>query len=354
MLFPLRMNGLALIGFSLLSIAPACVIVPQDDGGFTSDDSYNPRVPVPTHAPAPATLTASGAYDVRSMFDITAAAVLPQPAYELVGTLHDFSTAPAHTLLDLAEAAGVPAVAELRSALPDSIESRLEGWIDDKIEAVTINGVPVTQVAGDIAALGETALTQFAIDSTLDVGADGHAAHRLARLDFTPAGLDVRVAVGGLPGDIVAAEITASASHDTLELGAHSFGLPYGHYAWLALEAGVTAQYGAGIRDLLGAAVNCPAVAAAVSNKCVFGVCVGHRAQLLEVCERGLDEVVDRARGKLEELRFDAIRLDAGTATLAAPGADGVATRLDGGTWSAQIDAGLGLRSAPATFLGTR
>jgi hypothetical protein len=353
------MRGLALIGFSLLSIAPACVIAPPDGGRDPGYDYYDPSPspapsPSPFPSPSPASPTARGAYEVRSMFDITAAAVLPQPAYDLVETLHDFSTAPAHTLLDLAEDAGVPAVSELRAALPDSIESRLEGWIDDRIEAVTINGVPVTQVAGDIAALGETTLTQFAIDSTLDVGTDGHAAHRLVRLDFTPAGLDVRVPVGQLPGDIVAANLTATASHGTLALSAHDFGLPYGHYAWQALEAGMTAQYGAGVRGLLGAAVNCPAVADAVANKCAFGVCVGHRSQLLEICERGLDEVVNRARDKFEAQRFDAIRFDAGTATLAAPGTNGIATRLDGGVWTAKIDAGLGLRRAPATFTGAR
>ena len=343
------MRTLALLGFSLLSIAPACVIVPPEGGSDPGDDTVDPA---PTPAPAPS--TARGAYQVRSMFDITAAAVLPQPAYELVETLGDFSTAPAHTLIDLAADAGVPAVSELRAALPDSLESRLEGWIDERIEAVKINGVPVTQVAGNIAALGELALTRFAIDSTLDVRTDGHAGHRLARLDFTPAGLDVQVPVGALPGDIVAADITATVSRGVLKLGGHAFGLPYGHYAWQALEAGVTAQYGAGVRALLGAAVNCPAVADSVASKCVLGVCVGHRAQLLEICERGLDEVVDRAQDQFEAQRFDAIRLDAGTATIAAPSADGIATRIDGGIWAAQIDAGLGLRRAPATFTGTR
>lgn len=348
------MRALALLGFSLLSIAPACVIAPPDDGG-RGDDYYDPSpYPSPSPAPSPASSTARGAYQLRSTFDLTAAAVLPQPAYDLVETLHDFSTAPAHTLIDLAEDAGVPAVSELRAALPDSLESQLEGWIDTRIRAATINGVPVTQVAGDIAALGEAALTHFAIDSALEVGADGHAAHRLARLDFTPAGLDVRVPVGALPGDLVAATLTATASRGTLALGAHGFGLPYGHYAWQALEAGMTAQYGAGVRGLLGAAVNCPAVADSVASKCVLGVCVGHRAQLLEICERGLDEVVSRARAEFEAQRFDAIRLDAGTATLAAPGPDGVATQLDAGAWTARIDAGLGLRRAPATFTGAR
>lgn len=346
------MRGLSLLGFSLLSIAPACVIVPPDDA---ADDGFTDSpTPAPSPTPSPTSTIARGAYQIRSTFDLTAAAVLPEPAYDLVETLHAFSTAPAHTLLDLAADAGVPAVAELRAALPDALESRLEGWIDDRIEAVTIGGVPVTQVAGQIASLGETALTRFAIDSTLDVRADGRAVHRLARLDFTPAGLDARLDVGALPGDIVAADPTATSARGALALGVHGFGLPYGHYAWQALETATTARYGAGARELLGAAVDCPALASAIASKCVLGACVGHSAQLLAICEAGLDEVVGLARSRVEAQRFDALRLDAGAATLAAPTADGTATRLDAGVWTARIDAGLGLRRAPATFTGRR
>ena len=247
----------------------------------------------------------------------------------------------------------MPAVSELRAALPDVLENKLEGWIDDQIEAVTVNGVPITQIAGELAALGETTLTQFAVDGELDVSG-ATAAHRLTALDFTPAGLDFRVALGGLPSDIVAATATASCTDGALALGDHRFGIPFGTYAWRALESATTAQYGAGVRALLGAAVSCPAIATTVANKCVLGVCVGHRAQLEQLCERGLDEVVARAKQKVEDVRFDAIRLEAGTATLADVGDDGVAARLTGGVWTAQIDASQGLRPVPATFTGAR
>jgi hypothetical protein len=352
------MNGLAtiIISFSVLSLAPGCFA----DSSAGSDDAHDddsvdpPLPPLPPAPPAPPPpVTARGAYQVRSTYDITASAVLPEPAYKVVETLHDFSTAPAHTLIDLAEAAGVPAVSELRAALPDSLESRLEGWIDDRIATVKINGVPVTQVAGELAALAELPLTEFAIDSTLDVR-EGSATHRLRTLDFTPAGLDAKIDIDVLPGDIVSAEVAASCKDSALTLGDHSFGLPYGVYAWRGIEAAVTAQYGAGIRDLLGAAVNCPALADSIASKCILTVCVGHRAQLVELCERGLDEVVGVAQRKMEALRFDAIRLEAGTATLAGAGADGTATRLGGGVWTAQIDASQGLRPVPAVFTGTR
>lgn len=345
-----RMRGF-IVALSILSLAPGCFVDPSSGDDVPGDDTVDPPPP----PPPPPSATARGAYQVRSVFDLTAAAVLPEPAYNVVETLHDFSTEPAHTLIDLAEAAGVPAVEELRAALPDALESKLEGWLDDQIEAVTIDGVPVTQVAGELAALAETALTQFAVESTLDVreGA-ATASHRLTKLDFTPAGLDAQLALDDLPADVGTAEATAACADGALTLGDHRFGLPYGRYAWQAIEAKVEAQYGAQIRPLLGAAVNCPAVADAIADKCILGVCVGHRAELVELCERGLDEVVDRAKAKMEALRFDAIRLEAGTATLAGVGQDGTAARLEGGVWTAQIDASQGLRPVPATFTAGR
>lgn len=343
------MKTFAIVALSILSLEAGCFDLKEEAGDDTAgDDAVDPPKPKP-----PVEATARGAYRIRTVFDVTAEAVLPQPAYDMVVTLRDFSTAPAHTLIDLAEEAGVPAVAELRAVLPASLESRLEGWIDDQIEGVTIGGVPVTQIAGELAALGETALTQFAADGELQISG-GTAVHRLTALDFTPAGLDARLPLGALPAEIVAATTTASCEHGTLSLGDHRFGIPFGTYAWQAVESVTTAQYGAGIRELLGSAVNCPAVASAVANKCVLGVCVGHRAQLLELCERGLDEVVSRAKAKVEEVRFDAIRLEAGAANLAGVGADGVAAKLESGLWIAQIDASQGLRPVPATFTGTR
>jgi hypothetical protein len=343
------MKTFAIVALSILSLEAGCFDLMAGGDDTAGDDAVQP--PAPPKPPADA--TARGAYRIRTVFDVTAEAVLPQPAYDLVVTLRDFSTAPAHTLIDLAEDAGVPAVAELRAVLPASLESRLEGWIDDQIEGVTVGGVPITQIAGELAALGETSLTQFAADGELDISGET-AVHRLTALDFTPAGLDVTLPLGALPADLVAATTTASCAHGSLKLGDHRFGIPFGTYAWQAVESETTAQYGAGIRRLLGEAVNCPAVATAVANKCVLGVCVGHRAGLLELCERGLDEVVNRAKAKVEEVRFDAIRLEAGAASLAEVGADGVAARLVNGLWIAQIDASQGLRPVPATFTGTR
>jgi hypothetical protein len=334
---------------SISALQAGCLAPPAGGG----EDATGNDIVDPPRPPAPVDAIARGAYRVRSVFDVTPAAVLPEPGYQLLATLRDFSTAPAHTLIDLADDAGVPAVSELRAALPDALESRLEGWIDDRIEAAAIDGVPVTQLAAQLAALGEIALTRFAIDSALTI--DGTAAtHRLTGLDFAPAGLDASLSLAGLPASIGAASATAARTGGALVVGDHRFGIAFGEYVWQALDAVAVARHGAGVRGLLGAAVDCPALADAVANHCVLGVCVGHRDLLVELCERGLDEVVGLAQRRIAEVRFDAIRLAAGTTRLADPDGAGIATRLTAGVWTAQIDAGQGLRPVPATFTGAR
>jgi hypothetical protein len=300
----------------------------------------------------PNSVIASGSYDLHSSIDLTVEALLPQPAADLVVTLRDFSANPAHTLITLAEDAGVPAVSELRAVLPDALESRLEGWINTEIAKVTIDGVPVTVVAAEIAALAETALTQFSIDSTLAVSIDT-ATHTLSRLDFTPAGIDASFALEGLPSEIISSTATISSSADTLTIGDHVFAIRYGEYAWRAVDQTFVTQHGAGIRATLGTAIHCPGIAQVVANKCVLGVCVGHVSELTELCERGLDEVVERAHARIAAIKLDAVHFASGTAALVDIDHDAIADRLVDGQWDAEINAGQGLRHIPATFVAT-
>lgn len=334
-----------------LGLAGCLHASPDDgDGGERPDPGADPDPdvkPVPQPLPPPLPVP-GGTYQVSTMIDLTATALLPEPAAQMVVTLRDFSTEPAHTLITLADEAGVPAVAELRAALPDALESRLEGWIDDEIAKLKLDGVPVTQLAAEVAALAETTMTQLALESELTLDG-GRATHRLAALDFRPAGLPTVLPLAALPGDIISASAAMTASPTALTLGDHEFGLAYGQYAWTALEAACTAAHGMALRPMLGAVVGCPALAAKIASKCVLGVCVGHTAALTQLCERGLDEVVSRAHAKVAAVRFTALHLAAGTATAA----DG-ANRLTGGVWTAELNAGLGLRTVPATFTAAR
>jgi hypothetical protein len=296
---------------------------------------------------------ASGTYQVRSNIDLTVEVLLPQMAADAVVTLRDFSTNPAQTMLDLAAELGVPAVQEIRDDLPDYVEDKLEGWINGEINKLTVNGVPVPQVAGNIAALAETALTQFELDSELTI-AGTSATHTLKAIDLAPAGLAVRVELAALPGDIITATPTCSASQGTLTLGDHSFGLPYGEYMWTAINQAVTAQYGTDVHGVIANTVNCPVLAHTVAAKCYWGYCVGHETQLTEICNAGVDEMVERAHDKFAEMRFDAIHFAAGTATLVDADHDGSVEALTSGVWTAEINAGMGLRYAPATFTATK
>ncbi len=341
---------LAALVVSMAATTIGCV-APADDDIDTADTTT--ETDTDTEPQTPVTPVVDGTYRVRTEIDLTVEAVLPATAHDMVVTLRDFSTNPARTMFDTAEDAGVSAVQDIRDALPQYVEEKLEGWINGEIAKVTVNGVPITQIAGDIAALAELSLTTFAIDSELAI--DGTTAtHSLVTLDLAPAGLAAQFSLAALHAEVRTATTTCTMTAETLELGAHGFALPYGEYVWQALEANTRAAYGTDIRGLIGTAVNCPALATTISNKCAWGYCVGHRPELLEICERGLDEVVERVHARFAEKKLDALSLARGMATLVdAVTRDGTVEAMTG-VWQAQINVGQGLRNAPATFSATR
>jgi hypothetical protein len=308
----------------------------QHDADVDDDDDTDTiPSPSPTPSPQPTKPTATGAYNVRTTYDLTIEALLPAQIESMVVLLRDFSQHPAQTMFDLAEDAGVPAVSEVRDALPSYVEDKLYGWIDGEIAKITIDGIPVTQYAANIAALAQTSLGKFAIDSKLVIE-NTTATHTLGTLDLSPAGI-----AASFPLPLPAATATCSSANGELTIGSHGFSIEYGEYVWQAIDAQVH------VRATLGAAVNCPALASTVSNKCYFGVCVGHASQLTAICEAGLDELVDRVHAEFTAERLDLVQLDQGHATLTD--ADHMT-----GAWSAQINAGMGLRPAPATFTASR
>lgn len=293
-------------------------------------------------------------YQLTSTVDFTIEAILPPQIEEVVVTLRQFSTNPAEAILDLAERRGVPAVGILRAALPGVLEDKLEEWINGEIEKLKIAGRPITEYAGEVAMLAEIALTQFAVSSELLVG-EGGGTHRLTALDLGPAGIDFRLPIGGLAGDILTQKPDlVLGDRGALALGDQHFGLNYGEYAWQGIEAASTLAFGQGVRPTLGKVINCSALAAAIADKCVLGACVGHETELRQICDGGLDAVVDFAHGKLAAMRLDVLHLAEGTARLVDDDGDGIADRITDGVWKAELNLGLGLRHAPATFVGVR
>jgi hypothetical protein len=296
-----------------------------------------------------------GAYQVTTKVDLTVEAVLPPQAELVVQTLRDFSKNPAHTLIDLAGQEGVPAVATLYDALPSQLTDKLEGWINTEVEKVEINGVPITTWAGDFAGVADTAFSQFNVDSSLAIDSDS-ATHTLTMLDFTPTGvLNVQIPISGLASDILTQHPSIVVNEGgAFAMGDQAFGLLFGEYAWNAVNAACKAEFGGDIRTTLGNAVNCAAVAHTIANKCVLGVCVGHESLVNEVCEGGLDAMVNVMHDRFAQLNLEALHYASGAAQLVDDDGDGVADRIVNGTWDAEMNLGLGLRHTPATFTATR
>lgn len=332
--------------FLAASLTASLLVGCAADSGATGEAVGTPEDPVPAK---------TGPYQMVSTVDFTVEAILPPQIEDVVVTLRDFSTNPAKALLDLAERRGVVAVSILRAALPDTLESKLEDWINAEIVKLKIAGKPITEYAGQIAMLAEIALTQFAVDSELSFDGFGAATHRITGLDLHPAGIDFRLPIGGLAADILTQEPSLEvAGHGAMSLGDQHFGLNYGEYAWRGIDAASTLLFGGGVRATLGTVINCPALAQTVASKCLLGVCVGHEAELRAICEGGLDAVVGFAHDKLAAMRLDVLHFAEGAARLVDDDGDGVGDRIIDGVWQAELNLGLGLRHAPATFTGAR
>jgi hypothetical protein len=334
-----------------LLLATACTSSGTGTGGDPSnpwgDGTGTPDNPIP-QAPD------KGPYAVETKIDLTVEAILPAQAELVVATLRDFSTNPAHALITAASNAGVPALGTLYGLIPGALKSQLEGWINGEINKVKIAGQPLTTYAGDVATLADTALTQFAVDSTLGLAPSG-ATQTLTAIDFSPAGIDVKFAIPGLVGDLLTQtpSVTLGAA-GALGIGDEHFGLNYGEYAWQGINLAVKAEFGTDIHDTVSKALNCPHIAQAVANQCILGVCVGHATELTSVCQGGLDALVDGVHSQFSALRFDVLHFAAGQAHLVDDDQDGVADRIVDGSWTAEMNLGMGLRHTPATFTGTR
>lgn len=318
------------LAYAVLLLTSACAARPDDDdtvGGPDTDPT-----PAPDDPPAPAV---APSYSIASSLDVQAAVALPQNVYDAIDLLRGLRDAPGETMFDLAETAGVPAVGTIRDALPSTVENKLYGWIDGY-------AMPHTAALDPIIDASELSLGSCELTSTLTLEG-GVATHRLDTIGFAALGYAASYDLDAIPSVITTDVAPYTTAGDQLAIGDHTFGLPYGELALRAIEDALVAQRGTDLRGTLGALLDCPALAATIADKCVLGVCVGHEAQLLSVCEGALDYAVGELRAKFIDARFDAIALHAGTATIVDGG-------LTGGVWTAELDAGLGARPAPATF----
>lgn len=332
--------------------------------GPRSDDPDSPA-PEPEAPPLPDPAPDGAAtYEVVSTFDVPVSTLLPGPAYDAVETLGDFRDDPGATLFTILDEAGVPGAGELRDALPGPVQDELDAMLTDAIESAEVGGTPASDHLDFVLAQSELVLGRFDVVSDLALSREDKdgalaATHRVRALRI-PAGGPVELE---LPEDpsldaVFTLEQHPDASVEDgteLVLGDHSFGLPYGEHAWMALDLAMHEAYGTDLRGALGEIVDCGSIAASVADQCILGLCVGHEQELTALCEQGLDLLVDEMHAQFSALRFDAIRLAHGQATLAdGPVPDGRADALVDGVWQASLDLGQGPREVPATFTGTR
>lgn len=307
----------------------------------------------------------AGTFFVTSRFSVPATVAAPGPLGDALRLVHGLAEDPGTALLDLAGDAGVPAVEELRWALPDAVEAELAAWMNAYLRTATVDGVSPHARIAELDALVRSVLLEWELRSTLALPDGAPGRHEPVALAFdSPAG-PVVIPVAATAPVTAGVGFTASVSWPegpggaaVAAIGDHAMGVPFGRYALEALDAILLARTGApDVRAYLAAAVGCEALAASVADECLGPVCVGHEAELLAVCDGGLAEAAARLEARVLGLDFRAIHLAAGTATAAGASRSPArgATALQDGVWTATIDlAQGGTEAATATFSAIR
>jgi hypothetical protein len=317
--------------------------------------------PLPGDGPPLLTAPLIGAFAVTSPFEIPASAAAPGPVADALGLVHGFVVDPGAAILGFADDAGVAGLGTLRSVLPDALESRLTGWINDYIKTASVGGVtPYSQLVW----LDDTMralLLYWTLQSRLALPVGTTGTHSPVTLVFasttgTPYSVPVDPTAQVTAGIGVAAVVSwpsGASGPAVATISDHFMGLPFGRYVLRALDAVLLAEHGAPtLATFLANAVGCPAMAAYVASQCVSIVCVGHESDLLDVCEGGLAEAARQIEGQITGLDFKAIHFQQGTAIAvgAQVGRPQDATALADGTWTASVDFGSGEQPATANF----
>lgn len=314
----------------LLLVASGCVI--REPSEISPPVEPPPFVPDPVVAPG-------GPYRVATHFELEVDALVPQSA-TLTETLHAYGNAPGATMIAVADADGAAPLATLRADLPDALEQRLAGWIDESINP--LSRLAVLSIEWSVGNTFET----FDLDSELAF--EGNTAtHRLIAVDFTPSGIEQRFEIVGSPDDVLEATATITTAGYGLTIGEHELAVGIGGLAWDAVSANLVEM--SGIRGTLGAATQCSIVALMVATKCDGGTCVGHVGELNQLCEQALDGIATRGRAEAAAFRFDTLGLK-GTAGMDDSNRDGVGEGLFAGTWKVALDSGAGTITTTAKF----
>ena len=305
------------------------------DGG--GDDGGGPTDPI------------AGPYQVTSTYDVASNSLLQSVVSGLLFGIGDLAQDPAGTLIDLLDSANVPILDELLGILPDLILPELNGFINGFLLNSVVDGLPLPvqldELAGNVTGL----LGQFDVTSQLDLGnlSSGltSADHSLSAVSFLWDAQSILADTPELFDQITAAhdvtcEVALDQAGGAIELANHAFDLPYTDIAVLALNQALMQSMGVpDVRAALGHIVDCEAMAAEVSSKCLLNlplICVGNQDKLLEFCEAGLDQAAADIESRIRIFDLASMRLQSGTATLIDDENDGVIDRIEG-TWDTVI-----------------
>jgi hypothetical protein len=324
------------------------------DGG--DDDGGGPADPI------------AGPYQVTTTYDVASNSLLQGVVSGLLFGIGELAQDPAGTLVDLLDSANVPILDELLGLLPDLIGLLdLNGFINDFLLNSVVDGLPLPvqldQLAGNVTGL----LGQFDVTSQLDLAslqATGlsSADHSLSAVSFLWDEQSFLADTPGLFDQITAAqdvtcEVTLDSAGGAMELANHAFDLPYTDIAVVALNQALMQTMGvANVRDALGQMVDCAAMAAEVSERCLLNlplICVGNEDKLLEFCEAGLDQVAADFENRMRIFDLASMRLQSGSATLIDDEEDGVIDRIEG-SWQTVIHVDGTDFPMTAPFTGTR
>lgn len=317
----------------------------------------------------------AGTYEISSAFDLTKANVFPEAANKSFRALSQLHDDPAATMVDLLRAFHVPILSTVLDIVPGAVVEYLQGWINDFVKESLYKGNPALEAIAKMADDGASMVTHFEMVSELtipepDAAGNALATHALTGVAFTFGGQRDVVKVPSLLGAATQASgVPLSAVHilerseriedGRVDVGAHLVGLPLGGFVKVGMDTLAKKRFGTdNLRSALGEVLDCGAMATYVGTSCVGPVCVGHEAEIAQLCRDGLDVVVRSIHDELDALQFG-LKMEAGDARLwdaatTAGARDGAVDRLDKGEWTVKAKYLTGERAMEADFTGRR
>jgi hypothetical protein len=264
---------------------------------------------------------------------------------------------PAKTILDVLTVKKMPVVTTLKSKIPDALEGSFAKWFNDDVLSRKIDGVEagkaLTSVRTDLAAMAG----KFEILSTLDLtpGEEGTstAKHTVTGMAFTRGADRMVVDTPDLVSSVSPAEnVSLQTEAGKAKLGEHTLSIPLGEFATQALGLfGKDKVVDAGLRFAIGQIVDCGAISKSVAKRCIGTICIGHETEIKQVCDAGLDVVVDLTLDALKKLKIDPLRFIGGDAKILdalSPGDGGGIT----GIWKGAANLGKGESPISSKFTG--